>query len=241
MTSSDESTDQQAGAPALRRAAARTRDRRRRSASRPARRLRPPSRTARRLIGFAVLPVALMAATFAVAGPSYSVFNRTTSNAANSWSAGTVTLQNNSSGTNAQIGSALFTVSGLQPGASASKCVAVTSTSSVTTGVSLYVSNVAPTGAGNLPSYVSMSVTIGTGSSGTNGDCTGYTPTSTLATNVHLDSLPTTYAGGLTPWAPTGGTDTRVFKFTYTVDMTVPNTLQNSTAGATLVWEAQSS
>ena len=188
-----------------------------------------------------MLPLALIGATFAVAGPSYSVFNRSTSSAANAWTAGAVTLQNNSSGTNAQIGSALFGISGLQPGASASKCVAVTSTSSVTTGVSLYVSNVSPVGAGNLPSYVSMSVTMGTGSSGTNGDCTGYTPTSTLATNVHLDSLPTTYAGGVTPWAPSVGTDTRVFKFTYTVDMTVPNTLQNSTAGATFVWEAQSS
>jgi hypothetical protein len=110
----------------------------------------------------------------------------------------------------------------------------------VATNVSLYVSSVTPGGGGSLPSYLSMTVTMGTGSSGTNGDCTGYTATSTLASNVHLDSLPTTFGGGLTPWSPAGGSSTRIFQFTYTVDMTVPNTLQNSTAGATLVWEAQS-
>jgi hypothetical protein len=192
-------------------------------------------------MGFTVLPVALMLATFAVSGPSYSVFNRTASNAANAWTAGSVALQNTSSGSSAQIGSALFSASGLQPGATATKCVAVSSSSSVATAVSLYVSGVTPSGGGALPSYVSMSVTMGTGSSGTNGDCSGYTATNTLASNVHLDSLPDTFAGGVTPWTPAGGSSTRVFKFTYTVDMTVPNTLQNSTAGATLVWEAQSS
>jgi hypothetical protein len=192
-------------------------------------------------MGFAVMPVALVLATFAVAGPSYSVFNRSTADPANAWTAGTVTLQNNSSGSNAQLGSALFTATGLQPGASASKCVLVSSTSSVATNVSLYVSSVTPSGTGALPSYLSMTVTMGTGSSGTNGDCTGYTQTSTLASNVHLDTLPTTFSTGLTTWAPAGGSDTRVFKFTYTVDMTVPNTLQNSTASAALVWEAQSS
>jgi hypothetical protein len=238
MTSSDESIEERAGAPALRRASARPRGRRRVQGPR---RLRPPSRLARRLIGFAVLPVALVLATFAVAGPSYSAFNGTTSNAANNWSAGTVGLVNNSSGSNAQIGSALFSVSGLQPGATASKCVAVTSSSTVGTAVSLYVTGVSGSGTGTtLPSYISMTVTMGTGSSGTNGDCTGYTATSTLATSTHLDSLPTTFAGGTTPWTPATGGDTRVFKFTYTVDMTVPNTLQNSTAAATLVWEAQS-
>jgi hypothetical protein len=187
-----------------------------------------------------VLPVALVLTTFAVAGPSYSVFSRTTSNPADAWSAGTVVLQNTSSGSAAQTGSALFSVSGLQPGATASKCVAVTSTSSVPTAVSLYLSGVAPSGAGALPSYVSMPVSMGTGS-GTSGDCTGFTPTDTLASSVHLDSLPTTFGGGATSWSPTAGTDSRIFEFTYAVDMTVPNTLQNSTAGATLVWEAQSS
>jgi hypothetical protein len=111
----------------------------------------------------------------------------------------------------------------------------------VSTAVSLYVSSVTPSGAGSLPSYVSMTVGMGTGSSGTNGDCTGYTETTVLASAMHLDSLPTTFSGGITPWTPTTGSDTRVFKFTYKVDTTVPNTLQNSTASATLVWEAQSS
>jgi hypothetical protein len=91
-----------------------------------------------------------------------------------------------------------------------------------------------------------MTVTMGTGSSGTNGDCNGYTQTNVLATGLHLDGaggtgLPTTFPGGATGWSPATGSDTRVFKFTYTIDTTVPNTLQNRAATATFVWEAQSS
>jgi hypothetical protein len=53
--------------------------------------------------------------------------------------------------------------------------------------------------------------------------------------------MPTTFAGGTTGWAPTGsGAETRVFKFTYVLDNTIPNTLQSSSVTATFTWEAQS-
>jgi hypothetical protein len=183
-----------------------------------------------------------MASTFVVAGPSYSVFNQTTSDPANAWTAGTVMLQNNSSGTNAQSGSALLTATGLQPNSPAvSKCVAVTSSGTTPSAVSLYVSSLSPTGTGSVGYYTLMTVAIGTGSSGTNGDCTGFTQTGVLATSTRLTGMPTTFAGGTTGWAPTGsGAETRVFKFTYVLDNTIPNTLQSSSVTATFTWEAQS-
>lgn len=188
------------------------------------------------------MPLALVLATFAVASPSYSVFSRTTSDTANAWAAGTVVLQNNSSGTDAQTGSALFTVPNLQPNSpSASKCVAVTSTGTTPSAVSLYVSGLSPTGTSSVGYYTLMTVAIGTGSSGTNGDCTGFNQTGVLATSTRLTAMPATFAAGATGWGPTGnGSETRVFKFTYSVDNTIPNTLQSSSVTATFTWEAQS-
>jgi hypothetical protein len=229
MTSPDEPTEARSTASSIERA------RRRRGASR---RLAPPSPRARRFLGYLVVPMALLFAGL-LTTPSYAVFNRTSSNLSDNWSAGTVALQNNSSGTNAVTGSAVFTASNLQPGNTDTRCIAVTSTGNVASAVSMYVSNVTPATAGTLPSYVSMTIEMGTGTTGTNAACTTFTPESTLKSNVHLDSLPTTFAAGATGWAPST-TATKVFRVTYTVDMTVPNTLQSSSAIATFVWEAQS-
>jgi hypothetical protein len=240
MTSPDEPMESRADAPEPPAASARRRGAR--TGRRPAPRLRPPSATARRLLSFAVAPLAVVLVTFVVASPSYSVFNQTTSDTANAWAAGTVVLQNNSSGTNAQTGSALFNASGLQPnGPAVSKCVAVTATGTTPSTVSLYVSSLSPTGTNSVGYYTLMTVAIGTGSSGTSGDCTGFTQTGVLATSTRLTSMPATFTAGATGWAPTGnGSETRVFKFTYSLDNTIPNTLQGSTVAATFTWEAQS-
>lgn len=188
-----------------------------------------------------MLPLALLATTFAVARPSYSAFNSTTSNAGENWSSGTVALVNASSGTNAQTGAALFSASGLKPGDTGAKCIAVTSTGTVASSVSAYVTGLSPSGAATLSANVTIAIAVGTGSSGTNGDCAGFTQTAVLTTGTKLNALPATYGAGPTGWSPTGGgPETRVFKITYTVDMTTPSTLQNSTATATFVWEAQS-
>lgn len=235
MRSLHEPTDARHTAPSMARA------RGRRGASRR-RRIGPPSRRARRFLGFLALPIGLLIAGL-LTTPSYAVFNGTTANAGDTWSAGTVVLQNTSSGTNAATGSAVFSATNLQPNTTANtgtRCVAVTSSGSVTSAVAMYVSNVTPSTAGTLPSYLSMTIEMGTGTTGTNGACTTFTSESTLKTNVHLDSLPTTFAAGSTGWTPTGAGGTKVFRITYTLDANTPNTLQSSTAGATFVWEAQS-
>ena len=59
---------------------------------------------------------------------SYSAFSATTSNPTNNWSAGTVALSDDDSNT------AMFTASNLKPGATGTKCIAVTSTGSRASG-----------------------------------------------------------------------------------------------------------
>lgn len=197
------------------------------------------------MIGWLVLPVALLC-TGLLMTPSYAVFNATSTNTGNGFSAGAVVLQNNSSGTNATTGSAVITATNLQPNATASRCVAVTSSGTVPTNVSLYVSGLTtttpPVGSDTVAQYITMRVGVGTGTVTTPGDCSNYTETAVVPTgnSVKLAGYPTTFATGSTGWSPTAGTVTRVFRFTYTVDSTVPNNQQNATATATFTWEAQS-
>lgn len=168
---------------------------------------------------------------------SYSAFSATTSNPTNNWSAGTVSLTDDDSN------SAMFTATGLKPGSTGTRCIAVTSNGSLPSAVKLYGTN--PTTTNGLATSINLTVTQGTGA--TSASCTGFTALPAGA-SVYTGSLAafgagsSSFATGKGDWTPTGtAAETRVFQFTYTLDAATPNTAQGGTAAIGFTWEAQNS
>lgn len=186
----------------------------------------------------ALAGVAGVAASAAVVWhASYSAFSATTANPTNSWATGTVMLADDDSST------AMFSASGLGPGSNSSNCIAVTSTGSLPSTVKLYGTNYNTTNA--LASDINLTVTQGTG--GSSGDCGNFAPLQSgssvySGTLAGFASSATGFASGLGSWAPTGsGSETRVFKFQWSVAGNTPNSAQGGTAAIGFTWEAQNS
>ncbi|MFJ7288137.1 hypothetical protein ACQXVK_02655 [Curtobacterium sp. AB451] len=192
---------------------------------------------AARLAAWIAVPAALVASGVVVSTASYSAFSATTVNPTSNWSAGTVALTDDDNNT------ALFTATGLKPGSTGTNCITVTSTGTLPSTVKLYGTNPATTNA--LATNINLTVEQGTG--GGFGSCTGFTPASTSGTLYSgtvggFGSASTNFASGVGTWAPTGsGSESRVFRFTYTVSSTAPNTVQGGTAALGFTWEAQNS
>lgn len=161
---------------------------------------------------------------------SRAAFSATTDNQSNSWSAGTVAISDDDSA------SAMFSVTGLKPGSSNQKCIAVTYTGSLTPAdVKLY----GTIGGSGLATYIDTVVDIGTG--GTFASCAGFSSTSTLYTGTlaNFGSTYTNWASGLAAWSPASTPVTRVFRFTTTVQAGASNAAQGLNASGTFTWEAQ--
>jgi hypothetical protein len=187
---------------------------------------------ARRFTPSAVVAAAVvlgMLASGALVWQSTSaVFSSTTSNAANSWTAGAVTLADDDSS------GALFTSAALVPSSTGSNCIKVTYSGNVSTAVKLYVA----ASTGSLAPYVDLVVSEGTGVGF--GDCTGFSGTQiysgTLSAFAAASSV---YSNGVGSFAPTTAGQTKVYKFTYTIDAATPNAMQSQSATATFQWESQ--
>jgi hypothetical protein len=177
---------------------------------------------------WAAAPAAVLASSVMVWHASSAAFTATTSNGPSNWSAGTVTLSDDDSGT------AMFNVSGLKPADNGSKCIAVTYDGSLAANVKLYAS-----AAGTLGSYLDLTVEQGTG--GSSGSCSGFTPAATIyaGTLAGFASSASNYATGVGGFAPTGSAQTRTYRFTYTVQNN--NAAQGASASGTFTWEAQNS
>jgi hypothetical protein len=198
----------------------------------------PRRRRAGRIANRLAIPVAILLSAATIGTASYAAFSSTTSTPTNNWATGTVALSDDDSST------ALFTASNLAPGSTGTRCIAVTSTGSLPSIVRLYGTGATTTNA--LSTYVNLTVTQGTGGTFAGG-CTGFTPLvsdSAVYTGT-LDNFGTTatsYATGVGIWTPTGtASETRVFRFEYTVDAGAPNTTQGGTVALGFTWEAQNS
>lgn len=197
----------------------------------------------------AVAPVAgLLAAGLLVWQGSSAAFTATTDTAANNWTAGSVELRNNSNGgaTFNLTGAAAFTVTGIKPGDSGSRCIAVrsTATSPVAGNARFYVTNTS----GALLNGLNLAVDYQTVAAGTtapqNADCSGFTSSGSVFSSA-FNVAPTTYAGaGATgQWALTGvANENRVYRITWSFPSTgSDNTYQGTTASAVFNWTVQSS
>jgi hypothetical protein len=200
--------------------------------------MRTPHRI-RRMLRYTVVPSTILVTGIFVSASSYSIFNATTSNQANNWSAGTVALQSDGSGAGGASGAAMFAAD-VSPGTTGRKCITVTSTGTVPSVVKLYGANESDTN--GLAGHLTLTVRVGTASSTAGGACTGFSPTATVFSPAHLDTFPTAgYTGGLgTTWSPTGsGTESRVFQFEYTMDSAAPSSTQAGTAHIDFIWESR--
>lgn len=183
-----------------------------------------------RTAAWIAFPLAVVASGALIATASYAAFSDTTDNAGNAWRTGAVTL------TDDDQGEALFDVDALVPGEGGSKCITVTAETTNPTTVKLYTDEQSDVDA--LAQHLDMKVERG--ALGTTGDCSTFTAESTvhdgtLAGLMALDSFGT----GVDDWQPTVGTASATYRFTYDLDTETPNTAQQSEAGATFVWEAQ--
>jgi hypothetical protein len=186
---------------------------------------------------WAVVPVALMASGLLVWQSSYSAFSATAVNPTNNWTAGTVALTDDDTNT------ALFTASTLKPGDTGTKCIVVTSSGNLASTVKLYQTGY--TTSAGLGTYLNMVIDEGTGgtfSSSGPTSCTGFS----FVSNDYTGTLAgfagkTSFATGVSSWAPAAGTVTKTFRFTYTLDAAAPNSAQGGTAATGFTWEAQNS
>ena len=93
-----------------------------------------------RLLVMAGIPLGMIGSAALVWQASYAAFSGKTENASNTITSGTVSLSDNDSGT------AAFTLTGLRPGSSGSRCIVVTYTGSLTpsTDVQVYSATATP-------------------------------------------------------------------------------------------------
>lgn len=172
--------------------------------------------TARNLLATVVV-LGLLIAT--VGAAVFSAYTSVASNEGNTFTAGTIDLTDNDSG------SALFNVNGFTPGDAFVRClrVAYQSTGGVQSNIKLY----GATGGTGLAGYLDLRIRRGTmPASGSTGDCTGFTPDPVdydgngngVFVDTTLDVFPTDYATGITdPVASWSNGDSAVYEITMTV------------------------
>ncbi len=188
----------------------------------------------KRLVAATAIPAAVIASGGMVWASSYSAFSATTASPTNNWTSGTVALSDDDSNT------AMFNATNLKPGASGTKCIAVTSTGSLASTVKLYGTSYSTTK--DLSSNINLKVEEGTGA--TTASCAGFTGGSTVydGTMTAFGTGKTDFASGVGTWAPTGGTSqTKSYKVTYTLSQSTPDSAQGGAAALGFTWESQNS
>jgi hypothetical protein len=182
-----------------------------------------------------LVAAAVLAAATMVTRASLAAFTATTQNSGNQWSAATVVLGDD------DTGSALFNLAGMVPGganASGTKCIKVSYTGSATADIRLYAALSNDTGLGQ---YLSLTVEEGTGGTFAN-NCAGFVagpaaPLYTPGTLAGFASAHGSWASGVSSWQASGA-DNRTYRITYALQDN--NAAQGTAVNATFTWEAES-
>jgi hypothetical protein len=170
---------------------------------------------------------------------TFSAFSSTTTNAANSFAAGTVQLTDN------DLGAAMLSLSNAQPGATDTSCILVTYSGSLSSAVTLYGSV-----AGALAPYLTLTITRGDDPTPVFDDCAGFTADSTdyigagagVVYQGLLSAFPTSYATGLVdpiPASPETWTTGETHTYRFAVTLADDNGAQGLNANASFTWEAR--
>jgi predicted ribosomally synthesized peptide with SipW-like signal peptide len=187
----------------------------------------------RKILG-SVLVVAVVASI--TGGATFAKFTSTSASSANSFSAGTVYVQDD------DAGGVLWNVSNQGPSSAAVvKCIRVTYSGSLDSTVKLYASNAS----GTVDQYLNLTIEKGTMPGTTTfPSCTSFSAQSTIFTGT-LDAFKTNntnFANGISsfPGAATKWTtsDSVVYRFTISVQNAAYGA-QGLTSTAGFTWEAQ--
>lgn len=198
----------------------------------------PEARTTRRRKLLASLIAVGLIGALAGYG-TYSAFTATTTNSGNSFSAGSVSIEDN------DPNGAMLALSNAKPNDTDTSCIRIRYTGSLPASVRLYASTLS----GSLPAHLTLVVTRGTGATAFD-NCTGFNPDPVnygnggngIVYNGKLGSFPTTWAAGIVD--PTSGTpeswstsEEHWYRFAITLDDT--NAAQNLSGSASFTWEAR--
>jgi hypothetical protein len=143
---------------------------------------------------------------------TFAAFSGTTSNSGNVFAAGTVYISDNDSA------AAMYSVSNKKPNDVVTGCIKVTYQGSLGADVKLYWT---PNGSDNLSQYITLSIDKVTYASEPTFPACGSPSTTTNVFSANMNTLGTTYAGGITVY-PASQTvwnqnDSQWFKFTLTL------------------------
>jgi hypothetical protein len=166
--------------------------------------------------------------TFLVVTKTRAAFDATTQNGSNAFSAGTVTLTDDDSGT------AMFNATTMKPLDTVVHCITVTYSGTITPAAIRMHATVGGTGA---DAYLNLTVEDGSG--GSFGSCTGFSASSTLynGTLNGFVAAHSNWATGLAVWNPSTTPSSHTLRFTATLQDN--NAAQGLTATAVFTWEAQ--
>jgi hypothetical protein len=172
-----------------------------------------------------------------VTGATWSAFSARADNGG-AFSAGTVVLGDDDAETS------MFNLSGLMPGASATKCVNVQYTGTLDGVVKLYGTLVSGTG---LRSYLDLTIERSTGAvGGDSADCTGWVDAGKTTIWTPANGTLGTFLGsasgfgsGLGNWSVTGGGATDTASYRITLTLQDDDAAAGLTTTAAFAWEAQ--
>jgi len=185
--------------------------------------------------GLALLASLLLVSVVTITG-SRAAFNDATDNSANSFTAGSIDLVDD------DTGSAMFSVSNMMPGDTEVECIVVTYQGSITNPSAVKLYSGGYTDSGDFGDYLNL--TIEEGSGGSFGDCSGFSANNTIesgGTLADFDSTHTNYATGAGVWDPSSTPESTTYRFTVELDSATPNAEQGESVTAlTFTWEVTS-
>lgn len=186
----------------------------------------------------AVTPLAaLLIAALLVWQGSNAAFSASTNNTNDTWSTGNLALTNNGGGASYSVSTAaLFAETNLKPGATGTECLTVRSDGSLPGSLRLYRGAITGTNGASLATWVNLTITAAPVTADVTSNCSGFPGASTSVYNGTLAGMPDTYAAA-NAMTLSGGANERVaYRIVWTIG-DAPNSVQSSTAIATLTWE----
>ena len=178
--------------------------------------------------GLGILAGAVLLTGAFIVTASIAAFSDTTDNTGNTWSTGTVILEDN------DLGAALFTVTGMKPLDVVEKCIVVTYKGTLLPAdVLLY----GVSGGSGLDAYLDLVIDEGTGAAF--GNCSGFSFTSNIFTGTltSFAATHTNFGDGAGIWSPSANPESKTYRFTVTLQD--DNAAQTLDATAEFTWEAQ--
>lgn len=183
--------------------------------------------THRRYQQVAALLVSVLLVGTLIARTSSAAFTATHENTPNEFSAASIDLDGDDSGT------AMFDVSDMVPGATEEACITITYTGAPEAGVVLYGAV-----SGDLAGYLDVTIERDDDAGGEFGDCTGFAGDATVydGTFAGFGTTHGDYDNGAGLWT---ANDQDAVTYRVTVDLQSDDDAQGESATVTFTWEAR--